>query len=173
MSFAAMQPTACQIPVHRLGETERLFLWCVRSWVQGLTQRVDSGHEIRSALAGHRAEDAAGHLDAFMMVLATGARATVGVRLRRATGLGRDEIVLIRALHACLAGQRDLAGAILDLLVGGTPRRLALVHLERVSAVFEAVALAAGMLPRPDTHDDAAGARRPRRPSTGGRPDAA
>ncbi|MEC9344790.1 MAG: hypothetical protein VYB54_01095 [Pseudomonadota bacterium] len=173
MSLAALQPTAWRVPVNRLDETGRLFTWCVRTWVQGMSHRVDTGHEIRAALAAHRAEDGLAHLDAFLMVLATAARATIGVRLRRATMLGQDEIVLLRALDAAMDGNHELAEAVLDLVVGGTGRRLALTHLERLAAVLTCGGLACSGLPRPERQPAPVARGNVVRLGTGGRPDAA
>lgn len=177
MNVVAIQPDSPRLAISQLGEAERLLLWCVRSWVQGFTQRVEVKHEIEAALSTHRIAAASVDIDGLMMTIATAADRSVEVRIRRAIELGRDEMILLRAFHAALRGEIDLIRALLGLVLRGTALRVAQGHVERLATAFASTGLAPAHWPaafRPRREPARAGNVVPFIVArNGGRPDAA
>lgn len=140
-AIVAIQPQHVEAAMSELGEAERLFLWLVRTWVQGLNQNIDVDHEIEAALMAHRIADTAAAFDGLMMSIATCASRNIDIRCRRTPEISNDETVLLRAFAAMAAGLRPLAEAILHLMVDGTGRRIAADNLQRLSERFASTAL--------------------------------
>lgn len=178
-AIVAIQPQHAEPTLGELGEAERLFLWLVRTWVQGLNQNIDVDHELAAELMAHRIPDAATTFDGLMMSVATCASRNIDIRCRRTLMISTDEIILLRAFSAMAAGLRPLAEAILHLMVDGTGRRIAADNLQHLSDRFASVALVP-MPFRPVKHrgpklasaQDSPKSDMDRRPSAGRLPDA-
>lgn len=140
-AIVAVQPPHAEAAMSELGEAERLFLWLVRTWVQGLNQSIDVDHEIEAGLMAHRIGDTAIAFDGLMMSIATCASRNIDIRCRRTPEVSNDETILLRAFAAMAAGLRPLAEAILHLMVDGTGRRIAADNLQRLSERFASAAL--------------------------------
>ena len=140
-TIVAIQPQTTELGLDNLGEAERLYLWMIRTWVQGLNQSIDVDHEIEAGLLAHRIPEAMSAFDGFMMAIATCARRDIDIRLRRTVAISADELILLRALGAMAAGMRPLAASVLSLLVDGSGQRIAADSLERLAEYFAASAL--------------------------------
>lgn len=145
----SMQPASLRIATAELGECERLFLWCVRSWVHAAFQRRAAGPEIRAALGAHRLEATAADVEDLMGGLARFASGTIDIRIRRATELSGDEIRLIRALHAHMRDCGELADHLLRSLALPPGRAQAGDALKALAAGFRSAGLAACDWPGP------------------------
>jgi hypothetical protein len=159
-TIVAVQPQHAHLETQDLGEADRLFLWMVRTWVQGLNQSIEVEHEIEAGLMAHRIPEAMTAFDGFMMALATCARRNVDIRLRRSTTVSADEVILLRAFGAMGAGMRGLTQSILSLLVEGTGQRIATDNLERLADRFAASALVPAAFQEPEHPASRDGSRR-------------
>ncbi len=173
-AIVAIQPQNTETAMGELGEAERLFLWLVRTWVQGLNQSIEVDHEIEAGLMSHRIMDAAPAFDGLMMSIATCASRNVDIRRRRTTEVSRDEIILLRAFGAMATGMRPLAEAVLCLMVDGTGRRLAADNMQRLSERFASAALVPAPFRqrKPQQRATTSVPEVHRRPSSGRLPDA-
>ncbi|MDF1720362.1 MAG: hypothetical protein P1U65_06795 [Minwuia sp.] len=140
-AIVAMQPQNTEAVSGDLGEAERLFLWLIRTWVQGLNQSIDIDHEIQTGLMAHGIPDAATAVDGLMMAIATCASRNLDIRRRRTSAISSDEVILLRAFGAMSAELRPLAEAVLALMVDGTGSRIAAENLQRLSDRFASAAL--------------------------------
>ncbi len=149
-TIVALQPPNARLDIRDLGEADRLFLWMVRTWVQGLNQSIEVEHEIEAGLLAHRIPEAMTAFDGFMMSIATCARRNIDIQRRRAVVISTDEIILLRAFGAVGAGMRTLSASVLSLLVDGTGRRIATDNLERLADHFADAALVPALFIKPD-----------------------
>jgi len=140
-TIVAIQPPHARLGVQDLGEADRLFLWMVRTWVQGLNQSIEVEHEIEAGLLAHRIPEAMTAFDGFMMSIATCASRNIDIRRRRTATISTDEVILLRAFGAAGAAMRTLSASVLSLLVDGTGRRIATDNLERLADHFADAAL--------------------------------
>ncbi len=140
-AIVAIQPQNTEAVMSDLGEAERLFLWLVRTWVQGLNQSIDVDHEIEAGLMAHRIPEAMTAFDGLMMSIATCAARNVDIRRRRTSEVSSDEIILLRDFGAMAANMRPLAEAVLDLMIDGTGQKIAADNLQRMSDSFASAAL--------------------------------
>ncbi|MDF1732990.1 MAG: hypothetical protein P1U49_15915 [Minwuia sp.] len=149
-TIVAIQPPHTRLTIPDLGEADRLFLWMVRTWVQGLNQSIEIEHEIEAGLLAHRIPEALTAFDGFMMSIATCARRNIDIRLRRTAAISTDEVILLRAFGAVGSGMRALSASVLSLLVEGTGRRIATDNLERLADHFASAALVPALFTKPE-----------------------
>ncbi|MDF1736126.1 MAG: hypothetical protein P1U37_12625 [Minwuia sp.] len=149
-TIVAIQPPNARIGMQDLGEADRLFLWMVRTWVQGLNQSIEVEHEIEAGLLAHRIPEAMTAFDGFMMSIATCARRNIDIQRRRTAAISPDEVILLRAFGAMGAGMRTLSASVLSLLVDGTGRRIASDNMERLLDHFATAALVPTVFIRPE-----------------------
>lgn len=146
----AMQSPALRVATSELGECERLFLWCMRSWVHAAFHGTASGDFIRLALKQHGLVSSGDDIEAMMGSLARFAGGTIDVRIRRATELSSDEIRLVRALHAMFAERDGLAADLLRPLVHQPGLGEVLDRLRALGAAFRSAGLGPCAWPAPD-----------------------
>lgn len=158
----AMQPPSLRVDTARLGECERLFLWCIRSWVHAAFRRTSS-EDLRLALLAHRLESAVEDIDGLMRQIAAHASGTVDIRIRRATELSGDEIHLLRALRAGFLGLPELGDALLAPLVHQPGRSAAMQRLWMLAESFRSAGLDACEWPQPEGRPDRTGSEHARR----------
>lgn len=149
-TIVAIQPPHAHLGIQDLEEADRLFLWMVRTWVQGLNQSIEVEHEIEAGLLAHRIPEAMTAFDGFMMSIATCARRNIDIQRRRTVAISPDEVILLRAFGAVGAGMRTLSASILSLLVDGTGRRIAADNLERLADHFANAALVPALFIKPE-----------------------
>ncbi|WP_281017267.1 MULTISPECIES: hypothetical protein [unclassified Minwuia] len=149
-TIVAIQPPHTRLAIPDLGEADRLFLWMIRTWVQGLNQSIEVDHEIEAGLLAHRIPEALTAFDGFMMSIATCARRNIDIQLRRSTAISTDEVILLRAFGAVGSGMRALSASVLSLLVDGTGRRIATDNLERLADHFAGAALVPTLFMKPE-----------------------
>jgi len=140
-TIVAIQPQHATSKMQDLGDAERLFLWMIRTWVQGLNQSIEVEHEIEAGLLAHRIPEAMTAFDGLMMSIATCASRNIDIRRRRTATISADEVILLRAFGAMGAGMRALSISVLTLLVDGAGQRIAADNLERLADHFASAAL--------------------------------
>ncbi|WP_417512828.1 hypothetical protein [Minwuia sp.] len=131
-----IHPATPALTTGDLTEGERLFLWCTRRWVGAMFRKVSPTEEILPALRAHMLEGAASDIDDLMSALAAHARRTIDVRIRSATELSRDEMLLCRTFTAAGDGHQDLAATLMSEMMFGSGLGTVLPVLESITAAF-------------------------------------
>ena len=121
---------------------ERLVLWSVRLWVDGLQSGCSISDQMRDAYRLARVEDAYLDLDAMMTIVATSSAGPIDIRCEQCASLSADEQIFLHWVAMSQAGFPKIMEN--DLFEQWMPREAANAarpHLSRLTSKFQKVGL--------------------------------
>lgn len=140
----ALQSNDFHVTTRDCDEGTRLFVWCVRRWVEQRFQRRDPKPNLRAALFQHQMPETAEEIDGLMQCIAGHAVRKLEVSLTAGVDLSSDETTLSRAIAAA-EEQSELADALLLTLIDHAGAGSARTCLTKISAAFRISGLEFGL----------------------------
>ena len=108
-----------EIKTNSLSPAAQLFVWSTRQWLACARTKHCVHKALNPQYKHFSVESAAPLLDELMLLVAMTAKRHVEVRCLCADTLGRDELILLRALRAVQHGDDHLAEEAISHLLGG------------------------------------------------------